>query len=181
MLHCRSSHCRNGFVHKTCAKQKLDSRPDWTGTGQSRLVRVLPKSRFLVSPGPFFLKKGSGSFAGAHLSTCGWLSARTGHTCTQDGSRHGHIIQQCSVSCAALRLPGHPLLLCVLIQAKPPLAAFNQHDSSPTSSWTTSSWKLKFKAGLSKPLCRTSALSWQTGHSKLLRGRTASSWLPSSS
>ena len=34
------------------------------------------------------------------------------------------------------------------------------------------------KASLSKPLCRTSASSWQTGHSKPLR-RTASSWLPS--
>ena len=56
------------------AKQKLDSRPDWTGMGQNGLVRVLAKSHFLVSPGSFFLKRVGGIVTslseqtGAHLA-----------------------------------------------------------------------------------------------------------------
>ena len=36
------------------AEQKLDSRPDWTGTGQNGLVRVLAKSHFWLVPGRSF-------------------------------------------------------------------------------------------------------------------------------
>ena len=73
-------------------EQKLDSRPDWTGTGQNGLVRVLGQVAFFVSPGPFFLKRigklrivtSLSEQTGAHLSTRGWLSARAGHTHEMD-------------------------------------------------------------------------------------------------
>ena len=87
-------------------------------------------------------------------------------------------MQQCSVSCAALRSPGSSPPRD-LRQANPPPSWRYQHGSLPMSSWTRRSRKLKFKASLSKPLRRTSESRWQTGHSKPLR-RTASSWLPSS-
>ena len=45
-------------------EQKLDSRPDWTGTRQNRLVRVLGQVAFFVSPGPFFFKDREASHCG---------------------------------------------------------------------------------------------------------------------
>ena len=39
------------------SEQKLHLRPDWTETGQGRLVRVLGPVVFFVSPRLFFLKR----------------------------------------------------------------------------------------------------------------------------
>ena len=72
-----------------------------------------------------------------------------------------HIIQQCSVSCAALRSRKQTRLRRVRLQTKPPSRRY-QHDPLPTSPWTTSFRTSMDKAGLSKPLRHTSALSWQT-------------------
>ena len=65
---------------------------------------------------------------------------------------------------AVLRSPSRPLSPRPVVprQANPPPSRRYQHDPLPTSSWTASSRTSMDKAGLSKPLRRTSASSWQT-------------------